>query len=141
MQGHRRRRRRLLIDRSSGDVEDLALRLGGLQLGRVARVGDDQLGPGGRDPVAQILGPQLLVARERDRPDAKAGEHAQHPLGPVADQRHHHVTLGDPTGGEGAGQSGGVVGHLAERPLAPVALASQLDERAVARWGGGDDIS
>ncbi|RDJ93183.1 hypothetical protein B4Q13_23655, partial [Lacticaseibacillus rhamnosus] len=34
----------------------------------------------------------MLVAGQHDRPDPKAGDHRQHPLGAVADQGHNDVT-------------------------------------------------
>ena len=45
--------------------------------------------PSSRD--AQVGRAQLLGARQHDRADAEAGQHRQHPLGPVADQRQHDV--------------------------------------------------
>ncbi len=44
-----------------------------------------------RDPQLEVVAAQLRVAGQRDRAHPPAGEQRQHPLDPVADQRHHHV--------------------------------------------------
>ena len=85
-------------------------------------------GRGDVDAQAQVLGAQLLGARQHDGADAKAGEHAQHPLGAVADQRHHDVARGPPRAAQRARQAGRALGDLAEAPLAPRAVARELEQ-------------
>ena len=74
------------------------------------------------DARAQVGRAQLLGARQGDRADAQAGDHRVDPLGPVADQRHHHVAAAHAARGERAGEPRGAVGHLAEGDLAPLAV-------------------
>ncbi len=105
---------------------------GGAELGSVTLVGDDQLRVGSLQPQTQVLGPQLFVARQHDGADPEAGDHRQHPLGPVADQRHDHVTAFCTASLEGRRQPGRAVCELAEGPFAAVALARELDQRAAA---------
>ena len=95
----------------------------------VALVGDDQLRLRGRDPLREVLGPELLVARERNRADPEARDHRQHPLGAVADHGHHDVAAFDAVGGERAREARAAVGDLGEAPLAPAAVAGELDQR------------
>src|SRR4029077_7287206 len=76
-----------------------------------------------------------------DRADAKARDHRQHPLGPVADQRHHHVAAADPARGERAGHSRPALAHPAEAPPASRALAGELHERDPRRRQLLDDVA
>ena len=99
------------------------------QLGPVALVGEHQPWPGDREAQTQVLGAQLLGARQHDGAEAEAGEHREHPLGAVADQRHHHVAAPHAAAGERAGEAGAALGDLAEAPLAARAVAGQLDQR------------
>ena len=118
---------------SSGISSDRGLGGGPLELGAVALVGDDQRRAGHLDAQAQVLGAQLLGARQHDRADAKAGEHRQHPLRAVADQRHHHVALRHAVPLQRARQARRALGDLAEAPLAPGAVARELEQRELAR--------
>ncbi len=102
---------------------------GCLQLGAVALIRDDHRRPGDVDAQAQVLRAQLLGARQHDGADVEAREHAQHPLRPVAYQRHDDVAAPDTELLQVAGERRGAVSDLAERPLAPRAVPRQLDER------------
>ena len=62
----------------------------------VALVAHDQPRLGDREPGAQVGRAQLLGARQHDGADPEAREHRQHPLGPVADERHHDVPAATP---------------------------------------------
>ena len=106
---------------------------GGLKLGAVALVGDDQRGAGHADPQTQILCPELLRAGQDDRADTQAGQDREDPLRPVADQRHHDVPPSYSARGQGAREARRTVGNLAEGPLAPAAVARNLDERQLVR--------
>ena len=94
-----------------------------------------------RQPGAQVARAQLLGARQHDGADAEAGEHGQDPLGPVADQRHHDVAAADPAGGQRARRAGRRLGHLAEAPLRPRAVAAERDERPPRGRGGVDHVA
>jgi hypothetical protein len=96
---------------------------------QVARVGHHGRRLHGLDAGAQVGRAQLFGARLRDRADAPAGEQRVRPLGPVAHDRRHHVAGADAPCGERARHPRGAVRHLAERDLAPLALASDGDER------------
>ena len=104
-----------------------------LQLGPVALVGDDQRRVGRLDPQAQVFRPQLLGAWQHDGADPEAGDHREHPLGPIADQRHHHIAPSDAAPRERSRQARAALAHLAEAPLAPRARARQLDQRQALR--------
>ncbi len=129
------------IERRIGNRQQLAPGCGRLELRQVALVGHDQLRLSRRDPQAQVLGPQLLVARQRDRSEAEARDHRQHPLGPVADHRHHGVSLRHAVTLEGGREAGASVRDLAERPLPALALAGDLDQRQPVCGGGVDQVS
>jgi hypothetical protein len=122
-----------------GDGQHDRVRAGGLELGQVALVGDDDLRPGDLQAQAQVLRAQLLGGREHHRAEAEARHHRQHPLGPVADQRHDDVAPLDPPRGQRAGQPSGLVGHLSEGPFAPLAAPGELDQGERCGVGGVDD--
>ena len=69
---------------------------------------------------AQVLGPQLLVAGQHDGADPEARDHRQHPLGPVADQRHHDVAAARRRGARSVPASRALRSATSpKRPLAP----------------------
>ncbi len=103
-----------------------------LELGPVALVGEHQLRLRHAHAHTQVFGAQLLGARQHDGADAKAGAHRHHPLGAVADQRHHDVALADPARPQRPRQPRAALADLRERPLAPRPVARQLDQS-----GGG----
>ena len=135
--GRRRSREQRLV----GHVGELAGGRRRLELLAVTLVGEDQRGIGRLDAQAQVLGPQLLGARQHHGADAKARDHAQHPLGAVADQRHHHVAAADPASRQPPRQARGALGHLAEAPLAPGAVARELHQRQPLWRGRVDDLA
>ena len=114
---------------------------GDRELAGVALVSDDQRGLRDVEALAQVLGPQLFVAGQGHGADAKAGDHRQHPVRAVADQRHDDVATRHAAGHERPRQPGRCVGDLPEGPLAPGAVTIDLHERSVAGGGGLDDIA
>ena len=124
------------------DREHRAGRVRGRKLREVALVGDDQARLGGLDAHDEVVGAQLLVTGQRHRADPEAGHHGQHPLGPVADQRHHDVPPGhavDPA--QCAGQPRTSIGHLGEAPLAPAPVTGHLDQGGAVGRRGLDDVA
>ena len=124
----------------SRDEHDLGLGLGGRELAGVALVADDQLGLGDGEPPAQVVGAQLLRAREGDGAQPEARDHGEHPLGPVAHQGHHDVAPSDPARGERAGGARALLRDLTHAPDAPFAIAPERDEGASVGRGRVDDI-
>ena len=94
------------------------------QLAEQRLLADAELRVGGADPQLEVLAAQLRVAGQRHRPHPPAGEHRQHPLDPVADQRHHDVAAPDPAGRKGAREPGRAGEQLAEVPVPPIPSAS-----------------
>jgi hypothetical protein len=92
------------VQRRVGGEQHGAGRAGGLQHRAAALVGEDGRRRGHRDPVGQVRRAQLLVARQRHRADAEAGQHRLHPLDPVADQQQHDVAAADADALQGAGK-------------------------------------
>jgi len=127
--------------RRVGEGQHRARRRRVRERGQVALVRDDQARLCGVESLAQVLGAQLLVARERHGADPKAGDHRQQPLGAVSDQRHHDVAAADPACCQGAGEPRGAIGDLAEAPIAPAPVPGNLDERAARGRSGVDDVT
>ena len=136
-----RRMRRGRGELGAGDEQDVRVGRRLAQHAGVALVADDQ--PRARDvePRPQVGGAQLLGARERDRADAEAREHRQHPLRAVADERHHDVAAADAACHQGARRARRRLGDLAEAPLAARAVAAERDERPRGRRRGVDDVA
>ncbi len=128
-------------ERLVGDEDDRALRARRLELRAVALVGDDERGPRHGEAQAQVAGAQLLRTRQHDGAEAKAGDHRQDPLRPVADEREHDVAASHPAGRQRPGEPSGAIGHCAEAPRAAGPVASELDERERAGVGGIDDVA
>ena len=130
----RRRRGGGRVQRLVGDREHRAVRPGGVELGAVALVADDRRRPRDVEAQPQVAGAQLLGAGQDDRADAEARDHRQHPLRAVADQRQDDVAAPRRRARASAPASArGALGDLAERPLAPAAVAVELDEREARR--------
>jgi hypothetical protein len=79
-------------------------------------------------PQLEIVTPQLGAAGQRHGAHAPAGEQREHPLGPVAGQRHHHVAAAHAAGGEGAREARGAGDQLAEVPVPALALGVDRDD-------------
>ena len=71
----------------------------------VADVGDDEPRLRDGEALREILGAQLLGARQHDEALAEAGEHRQRPLRAVADEREDDVAAADAERVERAGQA------------------------------------
>jgi hypothetical protein len=95
----------------------------------VALVADHERGLRDLEALAQVLRAQLLGARQHDVSWRKQATIGQHPLGPVADEREHHVSPAHGGRLEARGERGGPGRDRAEAPLAPLAGAGALDER------------
>ena len=122
-------------ERLVGHREHRARRFRGLELGAVSLVGDDERGIRHLQAQREIVRAQLLGAREHDGAKAKARHHREHPLGPVADERHHDVATADAARRERRGEPRGALAHLPEGPVPARAVTRQLHDRAL-RGGG-----
>ena len=103
------------------------------KLREVFGLADRELGIRGRDPVREVRASQLRVAGQGDRTEAKAGEHREHPLRPVPDQRHHHVPAPDAARRQRAREPGAASRQLAEVPDPAPAVAVDRDEARLRR--------
>ena len=75
-------------------------------------------------------------------PMAEAGDHRQHPLGPVADQRQHDVAAPDARGPRARRRRAPRPRATSpKRPLAPRAVAPERDQRPPLGRGGVDDVA
>ena len=83
---------------------------------------------------AQVLGAQLLGAGQRDRAEAEARDHREHPLGAVADSVITTSPRPHAAPGSAPASRAAAVGDLAEGQLAPLAVAGEHHQRA--RCGG-----
>ena len=122
-----------------GDAQDGAGQA--LELSQVALVGDDQSGLRKTDSQLEVLRAELLGAGQDDGTDAKAGDHRQDPLGAVSDQGHDDIAALYSTCLQRSCQACRAIGDLAEAPLAPGAVACQLDEGKALGRCGVDDLS
>ena len=107
----------------------------------VALVADDDRGARDVQAQAQVVAAQLLGAGQDDRAEAKAGHHRDDPFGAVADERQDDVTAPHAYVVQAGGERPRVGRDLAERPLAPPAVAGELDERQAPWRRRADDVS
>jgi hypothetical protein len=130
-----------LVDRSAVGYQQLALEAG------LQRELDVRLGGHDRPRLhplhagAQVGGAQLLGAGERHGAEAPAGDHREHPFGPVADQGHHHGAAPGAARGQGTREAGRALGHLAEGDLAPLAAGGEGHQGEAGGIGGVDDVA
>ena len=129
------------VSSSPGHEQHVGVRRRLAEHAGVALVAHDQARTRHVDPRAQVGGTQLLGARERDRADAEAGQHRQHPLRAVAHERHHDLAPADPARGQRARRPRRCVGDLPEAPLAARAVAGERDERPRRRGRGVHHIA
>ena len=129
------------VEQLVGGREHRALGCRRRELAQITFVGQDQLGGGRRQPQTQVVGPELLVAWQRDGADPEAGDHSEHPFRTVADQREHHIATPDAAAAQLSRQLRASLCHLPERPLPAAAVPSQLDQRPPARWSCVDYLS
>ena len=123
------------------DDEHVGVRRRLAEHAEVALVAHDQPRLGDREPGAQVRCPQLLGAGQHDGADPEAREHREHPLGPVAHERHHHVLAPDPAGRERSRGARRGLRDLAEAPLSSRAVAPERDERPPRGRGGVDHVA
>ena len=123
------------------DDEHVGVRRRLAEHAEVALVAHDQSRLGDREPRAQVGRPQLLGAGQHDRAEPEAREHREHPLGPVADERHHHVLAPDPAARERSRGPRRGLRDLAEAPLCARAVAPERNERPPRGRGGVDHVA
>jgi hypothetical protein len=80
-------------------------------------------------PVGQVGRAQLLVARQRHRTDAEAGQQRLHPLDPVADQQQYDVAAAYADLMQGAGKPRAAFGQRCEGVFPAVAAVRAFDDR------------
>ena len=107
----------------------------------VALVADDDRRIGDLEPQPQVLGAQLLGAREDHVPLPEARHHRDDPLRTIADEREHDVAAPQAHGVQAGRERPRVRRDLAEGPLPPGAVAGELDERQASRDGRLDDLT
>jgi hypothetical protein len=139
--GRRDVARRQRAPRVGGDPHRRALPARGLEYGAVALVGDHERGGGDPKAQPQVLRAQLLRARQDRVAGTEAGDHREHPLRPVAEQREHDVAAPHALFRQVRVQQPGLLRDLAEAPLPPRAVARQLDDGAPLSRRGLDHVA
>ncbi len=137
------RRRRLTGEQAlvGGVHERVGVHPGGDELRRVALVGHDEARAGHPQSQLQVPGAQLLATGQDDGAEAKAGAHRQHPLGPVADDRHDDVARSHSAARQLAGQARPAPRDLPAGPRTPASVARELHQCEVAARGGVEDVA